>query len=443
MHKLPTIELTEFLHFLFDFLEIKKIQYAVARNYEELDCGNPGRDIDILLEEKNINPVISFISRLGITITGFVQREYVTSIFCAGICWNNHLSLGLDLVHKLNYKGAPYLDLLDVLKRKRLYPGRGLTFWIPDAIDEDLILLMEGLIVGGSIRDAYWKKIIRRMDSAITAVKRLEPSLGTAKAKKLLDLIHKKDLKDVMTERSSLVYTLISRAFIKHPFYTSKQTIVHIARELSIRLFKRHLFTIAFLGPDGAGKSTLISQIALKLNGIAGKINIRHLKPVYIFKKRTTSRGVVTEPHAKPLRGWAMSNLKIILWWFELWFDRITKFPKTMTLDIFDRCMWDILIDPKRYRFNGSRTLLSGLLKLSPKIDIIAVVVSSPDTIQLRKAEVPLFETARQVSGYNNLAKDNNFLLLKNDGQIDAVAQPGIHRITKVMSQRISHFFQV
>lgn len=416
------------------FFDKKNIAYVIARNYESILDGDPGRDMDILIQENDIKTVLAFLSDTGIILTGVVIREYVTSVFCMGIKWKNHLSLSIDLVHKLNYQACPYLDLCGVLDRRRLLSKSGDYFFIPELGDELLILMMEGLFSGKQIKGKYWQKIIASQDRLKTAIKRLEPALGPERVNRLFEQISGKRLPDILTDRRRLVFALFRKAFFKRPAYTAKQYFIHVSRELSIRLFYRPVLNAAFLGPDGSGKSTLISHIVEKLNGAAGKIIIRHLKPVFLFKKRIASRGIVTEPHALALRSWLTSNLKILMWWLELWLDRLVCFPRTLTIDIFDRCMWDILIDPKRYRFNGSIPLLKILLKSSPATDIVIVVVAPPVVIQTRKAEVPINETERQVKQYTDLAKENGFILLMNDTNLDDIAELAIHGIVMMMS---------
>src|SRR5512133_2229718 len=76
---------------------------------------------------------------------------------------------------------------------------------------------------------------------------------------------------------------------------------------------------VVFLGPDGAGKSTVTNAIA---NGIGRTVfnghRYFHLRPSMVHGAR--GPGQVRDPHGKPPRGLLASILKLGIWWTDYTF---------------------------------------------------------------------------------------------------------------------------
>lgn len=89
------------------------------------------------------------------------------------------------------------------------------------------------------------------------------------------------------------------------------------------------------------------------------------------------------------------------------------------TLVLCDRHYYDLLVDPRRYRFKGPRWLAKLMFALLPKPTILLLLDVSPEEIQRRKQEVSPEETARQVAAYRELVAG-----LKFGAAIDAGREP-------------------
>lgn len=170
--------------------------------------------------------------------------------------------------------------------------------------------------------------------------------------------------------------------------------------------------TLAFLGTDGAGKTTYIKKISKNLKN--SKINLvnYHLYP-NLFKKKKIS--IVTNPHSKIPRSQLTSLLKLLYWLirYHLFLIFVKNISKKVI--IFDRHAYDILIDPIRYRFKLNKKITELVLKLFPKPDLWVIVTNHPSVIWKRKQEVKYKVLVKQIRSYNSLSKKfKNSIICRN-----------------------------
>ena len=173
---------------------------------------------------------------------------------------------------------------------------------------------------------------------------------------------------------------------------------------------------VAFLGPDGVGKSTVIEKIARHLAPAFRRKNVYHLRP--FFGHRQASVRCNPHPQRAVPRGLFSSLTKLALWWLDFtvgyfmtaFLDKIQS-----TLVLSDRYYHDILVDPKRYRYGGPLWLARWVGKLVPQPDLTIILDAEPVVVQSRKQEVPLEETCRQRVAYRKLLAE-----LRHTSIIDA-----------------------
>ncbi|MFC5412572.1 hypothetical protein ACFPMF_24820 [Larkinella bovis] len=176
---------------------------------------------------------------------------------------------------------------------------------------------------------------------------------------------------------------------------------------------------IGFLGPDGSGKSTLIDFVKKNYAIAFRRSDYFHLKPRHSNSNSNSNSSNINNPQGQAPRSSFLSNLKVIYLLIEYniyyW---TTAYPLKIksSLIIFDRYYHDILVDPKRYRHNGSLWLANFIGRLIPQPDLWIFVDAPTDIIQKRKSEVSFEETDRQRIAYRLLSKK-----LKNSVQIDNI----------------------
>jgi len=205
----------------------------------------------------------------------------------------------------------------------------------------------------------------------------------------------------------------------------ARLTVVDATGELGRRLGRLRAPTglvVALLGPDGAGKSSVIERMMEDLAPVFRRVRSMHLRPRMRWWRRGREDLPVTEPHAQPQRGAGASTLKLCLFVLDyaagyllrIWPDRCRS-----TLVAFDRYLHDMLVDPRRYRYGGPPALARWAAHLVPQPDLWIVLDAPAEVLQGRKPEVAGEESERQRADYLRLARR-----LRSAEVIDATGAP-------------------
>lgn len=163
---------------------------------------------------------------------------------------------------------------------------------------------------------------------------------------------------------------------------------------------RRRRMKVVLLGPDGAGKSSVIDGLMRKLKDAGIPARTRHLKPKLVMPQfRDNAGSIVIDPHGKPRRGAFLSVIKVGVWLFEEWYATLFQEEKN-TLLICDRYFHDLLIDPCRYRYGGPMWMARLAAALMPQPRLWVLLDAPPEVLRQRKQEVSLEEMARQREAY-------------------------------------------
>jgi thymidylate kinase len=153
------------------------------------------------------------------------------------------------------------------------------------------------------------------------------------------------------------------------------------------------------LGPDGAGKSSVIDGLMDTLECGGRTVKMRHLKPRFVAHLRNQPNIIVVDPHGKPPRGALLSLVKIVVWLIEEWYADLFHERKETVL-ICDRYYHDLLVDPRRYRFGAPLWMARLIGRLMPQPKLWILLNAPAEVLQARKQEVTAEETARQCNAY-------------------------------------------
>jgi thymidylate kinase len=211
--------------------------------------------------------------------------------------------------------------------------------------------------------------------------------------------------------------------------------VVADARRVLDRLVRPTGLSIAFLGADGSGKSTLIKRVSEELGESFRQVRCRHLRPGLLVTRRGNG-GVVTDPHARPARGTPASLLKLLHFWADYVIGGVVwLYPLRVrsTLVIFDRYYHDLLVDPLRYRYGGPLAPARWLGRLVPQPDLSFVLDVPAEMLQARKQEVPFDESQRQRHAYIETATG-----MRSAHVIDA-SRPVDEVVSRILEQVIRH----
>jgi hypothetical protein len=151
----------------------------------------------------------------------------------------------------------------------------------------------------------------------------------------------------------------------------------------------------------------------------------------------------VTDPHGQPLLPWWRSVLKIPYYIFDYGFGYLAKVWPSLarsTVVLFDRYYDDMLIDPRRYRYGASMTLVRLGRRFIPKPDLFLILSVDEAAVLVRKREVADQEVRRQCSAYRQLATTlPNAILLDGSLSPKDVGLDASEAILDYLQQRYLH----
>ena len=192
---------------------------------------------------------------------------------------------------------------------------------------------------------------------------------------------------------------------------------------------------ISFLGPDGCGKSTIIDAVK-ELDLPFRRIDYFHLKPRLMGSNGDGKP--VEDPHSKPVYKGILSYLKLLHFMMDYWpgfLVKVLPLKIKSSLVIFDRYYDDIYIDPRRFRYGGSKSIAKLMKFFIPKPDMSFVLTASPEVIFARKQEVSYEELTRQIGEYKKI-RGTNIVHIDVDDNIESISRKVQKSIFEKLSER-------
>lgn len=328
-----------------------------------------------------------------------IRRQYVQQRYYQ---WGQ-----LDVLPVLEWNGFAYADH-ERVTRESIIDDAGLRR--PRVGDDAVISWLTSLLWGGFFKEKYSQIIEKGAAHDGPAMgEALIWALGTTWGNRLMTWVHEgrcaESAKNVVEIRRALRLASLKR----EPGKTLAEVLSHWGREIVIH-FKPPMPMIAFLGPDGSGKSTILSGVKNALKNRRISVVDLHWRPGVLMKGGEPDGGIVTDPHGKPPRGKIASILKLGLlvvdWHLGYWF-RLRHSLAKGSVVISDRFYDDLLIDPQRYRYGGGKALARLFFRFAPKPDLIFVLAAPAEVIFQRKQEVTFEVLQRQIKDYERYAKFN------------------------------------
>ena len=413
----------DFIRGYINKLNDNAIGYSLLRNYEKLPKENIGNDIDFLILSGDVGKVIKLLMEMeGVKITGYVERPYVVSIFVTGVIVSKDIrAIQLDFFTSLSWKGLAYLPADVVINSSRIFTNNGLDICIPQAYHEAVNTFFGSYLIGGWIKEKYQDKVIKEFVENPNAVKLSVVELLGEKLSDLFILsIQNNDREKIMDILPKIKKKIIVNELYKSPINFFLSVSEYFYNEVKIRYFPFYIDSICFMGTDGAGKSTVIEGLMKQLYGSTKSIAYQHLKPNFRHKadKEVTA---VADPQSGVPRGALLSSLKMLAWVCLYWVDRFFHGYQNLTLKIWDRYYYDVLVDPLRYRYGAPLWVANVLGYLVPKPGLILIVDAPTEIVQARKKEVSFEETCRQRKAYLEFSKhQKNCIVIDTSKNISA-----------------------
>lgn len=220
----------------------------------------------------------------------------------------------------------------------------------------------------------------------------------------------------------------------------------HGAKQIAARPGRRKPFRdatsgnstfIVFLGPDGVGKTTLLRQISADLAPLFAFQEIYRWRPGWI----APTHHPACLPHSKPMRGFRGSITYLLFSAADFFGGYLFEIRRRMcapALVIFDRYYHDLLIDPKRYRYNGPMWPARILGKLIPPRNVFFFVLDAEENaIFARKQQLSLEEIKRQRAAYRGFARTKrNSVVIETDQPISRCREQALEAVLQHLAER-------
>ena len=400
----------EFLIKLFSTLENRNIIYCVLRNYESLPFSTNGSDIDILIDKQDFANTLEIIENVARSFNGRIIAELkancVRSLSICGYYKKKWWGIKFDVFS--SYVGTNGIDILSaatVLERKHYHNN----VWVADDGDAAIIAFLKEIIGAGGTRKNYTNQAYNAFslhrERYISSFKHY---FGGKATTTLIEPLLSGKNQNFSRAQKSLKKAWLFNMVGKKTFMVVQRRFQDFILKIK-RLISPLGFSVAFIGTDGSGKSTIIEGIRPPLEAaLHSSLKYEHMRPnllpslAKLFGKETHELGKpVTNPHGNTPSGTFGSFVRlfyysidyILGYWLKVYLDKARK----PCLYVFDRYFYDFIIDPMRSRISLPKKIIELFQFIIPEPDLIICLGTDPKTIHARKPELPLNEIKRQV----------------------------------------------
>ncbi len=406
--------LTPLEHFktVFSAFEKNAVGYCLLRNFEFLfDTNFPWEGLDAVICEDDFEKANTILLQHGL-----VERKQQFSLkHRAYFKIVNGIKVSFDIqVGGVYWNDMKYLGESIIANRMRKE-----FFYVPCANDYFLMLLVHSILGKRYFKPKYKKQMSLLLEQGLIdehlIIKDLSVLFTKKKAKKVLALVKLKEFERIPI--SSLLFIFVFKKF--------KNAATLTALTMRWIRWKRPLVPyplISIVGPDGAGKSTLVHSLHVYL-----KENKRKPMVVYLGRGRGnilpfTTLGKIYKSAEKKLDTQISSNstftgsspiyfrrsflytLSSLLFFSDLFLRYwLVVFPLRMgkRIVITDRYCTDIIL-MKHVPFLWKRYLYS----LFPKPTISVLLYNTPEILHQRRPLENILELRRQMEIFNKLDYD-------------------------------------
>lgn len=428
-----------FLTSFFENLNSTGIFYSVLRNSDNLPYSTNGSDLDILINKSDkvifYKLLIDIAGRYNGNIVSFINSNSCPRICVLGykdLPWGIMIDLHYDLI---GYRGHTLFTNKIIVKNTFLNNNN-------ISVLDDKIISLNGI----------FKELLNNGICDVKYFKSFKTSLlDNVFLKNVFNEINKPALVNVISNFKEISYSEQSMKnyskVLKLSFPKKKIEPLDLLVKLS-RLLKQPGFTIAFLGTDGSGKTSIIENIKPFLSdSFHNSVYYEHMRPnkfpsiAKLFGKKEEFTETVSNPHGSSSSGFFGSLARWLYYLLDYTFGFYLKVWSKKSIKscvwIFDRYYYDFLIDPKRARMKLPKIIFKLGQFLIPEPDLILCLGSEGHVIHKRKPELTLEEVNRQIYELKNFSQSHNRAVWIDTGKdIETSSKDAIDAITNMMGKR-------
>ncbi len=222
-----------------------------------------------------------------------------------------------------------------------------------------------------------------------------------------------------------------------------------------MKVFNRPGLTIAVLGVDGAGKSTVIQALVPRLKAMDYGVEYKHLRPGWLLplsRLKPGGRGdakesdTITNPHGSPPSGTLGSLFRLIYLLLDYTlgyqFTVLPRLRRERMVLLYDRYGYDLRVDPRRFRIKLPDGVLASLIRWIPRPDAVICLHAPAEAIHARKAELSVEEINRQI---NLMRQTTDGVVgcswVSTEGPVDAAVEQVLYAVREA-AERLGHVVQ-
>jgi thymidylate kinase len=391
---------------VFTALDTAGILYCVTHGYQNYPGRITSSDVDILISTK-LRP-----SQLAALIYKAELGDGGGKLVC---CRGYYLVLAgknvarspcfLELDFGLDYElgGLQFYSGVEVVESRRRYN----RFWVP-APDIEFGCYLLRRIIKRRLDDGHGRRLGALYEQdRIGCEQQIARFWGARRSKPIVTAARSGNWEPVRTRLRLLGMEACARVMLRRPLGALAGWLRRVWRRMRLAYRPEGGLSVIFLGPDGAGKSSVINIIAQDMIGAFARARFYSFPPALLRRLLHRPEGSFTLPHELAPRSFIMSAIRAACYWFgyyQLCYRAAVRLHLARsTLVLHDRHLVDALVDPKRYRYSGPMWLLRLIRWFVPKPDLVILLDAPSEVLQARKQEVSFAESERQRQAYRSL----------------------------------------
>jgi len=374
-------------------LEATGVPWCVLHGYDAYP-DHIASDVDLLVRDSPRDVIRTVLPRLHgeMRLVQAIEHEPNATYFVLATTRGTHVVfLPLDVSADYRRNGRVFLLADDVLGGRR----RQRDVWVPSVATEFAYYIAKK-VAKGQLGDAHALSLgnlfARDPHGCADHLRRL---FQPEEASMIEHAAAEQQWQLVQNNIPRLRRSLLSMGATRRLPQTASYWFADVYRRIRRVAHPTGLF-VALLGPDGAGKSTVVSRLVEELAPAFRRTAVYHLRPRVGALGSAEAR---SDPHAAPPRGVAASIAKLTYWLTDYLIGyALGIWPRLVrsTFVVFDRYYFDVLVDTKRYRYGGPRWLARLFASGVPTPDLTIILDVPAEVLRARKAELTLDEARRQ-----------------------------------------------
>jgi len=371
-----------------------------------------GRDIDILTNKKNADPLCEAAEK-RLAAMGYKtwRRQTISALLLFYRRDDDEAAsfFEIDLLHSLQWALTAFVSGASTLGDVRVLNAIPVSPWASFAKNV-LIQLLAGnkTKVAAKLQDGRsW------LANSPEISRKLSFFFGDSLSAELQQAVLNYDLPQLWNLAPALRRACFARSLRPSRWKSLPPAATRWLRQGWHRCFgKRPLVPIlALVGPDGAGKSSVLAAVAEKLpeRFPFWSVANRHWRPEVLPNigvlagKPQPERGQPVAPRRKSGRFYFLRLAYYGADFLMGYFFKDCPVRSGLTPILYDRCFWDMYVDPLRFGLGGTSGMLA-LGRVLPGPDLIVCLEVDPHIARERKAELSDEEVARQNKAWFDLA---------------------------------------